>query len=54
LRQAAQLRAQYNLKTPDAIHAATAMEVGCAQFITNDDGFRRVLSLPVVVLKDLL
>jgi predicted nucleic acid-binding protein len=31
-RRAAQLRAQYNLKTPDALHVATALETGCQAF----------------------
>ena len=53
LRDAARLRAQFNLKTPDAIHAATALSVGCAQFITNDLIFRRVPGLNVIVLRDL-
>lgn len=52
LRAAAQLRATINLKTPDAIHAATALEVGCAQFITNDADLRRAPGLSVVILKE--
>lgn len=36
LRDAARLRATINLKTPDAIHAATALDSGCVQLITND------------------
>jgi len=54
LRDAAQLRADTNLKTPDAIHAATALAEGCVQFITNDPAFRRVTGLNVVVLSDLI
>jgi predicted nucleic acid-binding protein len=53
LREAAQLRAQINLKTPDAIHAATAIAHGCSIFLTNDNGFRRVSTLPLVVLSDI-
>jgi predicted nucleic acid-binding protein len=53
LREAAQLRAQTNLKTPDAIHAATAIAHGCRIFLTNDYGFRRVSSLPLVILSDI-
>ena len=52
LRDAARLRAAENLKTPDAIHAASALAAGCVQFITNDDDFRHVPSLPVVVLRE--
>jgi predicted nucleic acid-binding protein len=54
LERAAQLRASGSLKTPDAIHAATALEHGCALFVTNDVLFRRVLGLPVIILADLL
>jgi predicted nucleic acid-binding protein len=54
LREAAHLRATTKLKTPDAIHAATAADAGCALFITNDAGFRGLGSLPVVILDDLL
>ena len=50
----ARLRAETGLKTPDALHAATALWAGCALFITNDTDFRRVEGLPVVVLDDLL
>jgi predicted nucleic acid-binding protein len=42
------------LKTPDALHAATAIDSGCALFVTNDTGFRRVPSLPVAVLSEVL
>jgi predicted nucleic acid-binding protein len=51
---AAHLRATTGLKTPDALHAATALNVGSTLCITNDGGFRRVEGLPVVVLDDLL
>ena len=51
---AARLRAETALKTPDALHAATALRAGCALFITNDIDFRRVQGLPIVVLDDLL
>ncbi len=50
----ARLRAETGLKTPDALHAATALRAGCALFITNDTDFRRVQGLPVIVLDDLL
>ena len=50
----ARLRADTGLKTPDALHAATALRAGCAFFVTNDTDFRRVQGLPVVILDDLL
>ena len=51
---AARLRATSGLKTPDAIHAATALGAACALFVTNDSDFRRVQELPVTVLDDVL
>lgn len=55
LRHAAQLRADIPaLKTPDAIHAATALLHGCVLFVTNDRGFLRVPGLPLAILDDLL
>ena len=52
--RAARLRATTGLKTPDALHVATAQAAASALFITNDRDFRRVADLPVVVLDDLL
>ncbi|MBD2773651.1 type II toxin-antitoxin system VapC family toxin [Iningainema tapete] len=55
LREAARLRAiTPSLKTPDAIHAATAITSGCTQFITNDRQLRTVANLPVVILDEVL
>jgi predicted nucleic acid-binding protein len=54
LRDAAQLRATTKLRTPDALHAATAQQEGCVLFVTNDVGFRGVANLPLVILDDLL
>jgi predicted nucleic acid-binding protein len=55
LREAARLRAAIpGLKTPDAIHAATALVHGCALFVTNDTGFRRVPGLTLAILDDVL
>lgn len=53
LRDAAQLRATTKLRTPDAIHAATGSQAGCALFVTNDVGFCSVAGLPVVILDNL-
>ncbi|MCX6376773.1 MAG: PIN domain-containing protein [Armatimonadetes bacterium] len=52
LREAAKLRASTSLKSPDAIHASTAMSIGCSAFITNDAVFRSVTSLPVLLLSE--
>ena len=54
IERAAQLRAQIpGLKTPDAIHAATALEAGVASFITNDVALQRIAGLTVVAPGDL-
>ena len=54
MERAARLRADHSgLKTPDAIHAATALEAGVATFITNDLAFQRIAGLQVVTPNDL-
>ncbi len=50
LERAAQIRATTSLKTPDAIHAATALEVKCTLFVTNDAAFQRIPELTVHLL----
>jgi predicted nucleic acid-binding protein len=40
--RAARLRVTYNLSTPDAIHAATALQRGAGWLVTNDRKLRRV------------
>ena len=40
--EAARLRAQYGLRTPDAIHAATALVAGADLFVTNDRDLLKV------------
>jgi predicted nucleic acid-binding protein len=50
---AAQLRAQYNLKTPDALQIATAVHSNCDACLTNDGGWSRVKEIPILVLDDL-
>ena len=52
LESALSLRVQHKMRTPDAIHAATAQVAGCSLFITNDPVFRRLTSLPVAILND--
>lgn len=51
---AARIRAATGLATSDALHAATALRIGCTLFITNDTDFRRVQGLPIIVLDDLI
>jgi predicted nucleic acid-binding protein len=50
---AAELRAKYNLRTPDALQIATALENGCYAFLCNDNGLKRVTELQILVLDDL-
>jgi predicted nucleic acid-binding protein len=50
---AADLRARYGLKTPDALQVATAITAGCEAFLTGDKGLRRVTEVRVLVLDDL-
>jgi predicted nucleic acid-binding protein len=52
---ASDLRAAHNLRTPDAIHLATALQSGAEAFVSQDDRLRnlpiqdlRVLSLDQV------
>jgi predicted nucleic acid-binding protein len=53
LREAARLRATYpSLRTPDAIHAATALLNGCEMFLSNDTGYRQITGLPVALLDE--
>lgn len=51
---AARVRAQYNLRTPDALQAATALHSHATAFITNDPVFRRVTGFAPLVLNDFL
>ncbi|HET6576573.1 MAG TPA: PIN domain-containing protein [Fimbriiglobus sp.] len=53
LRAAASLRASIpKLRTPDAIHAATALHVSAGLFVTNDFVFRSVPGLSAAILDD--
>lgn len=51
--KAAELRATYNLKTPDALHLATAIISGADAFLTNDAGFKRVTDITILILDEL-
>jgi predicted nucleic acid-binding protein len=50
---AAQLRAAYNLRSPDAVHLATAIKSNCQAFLTNDLQLKRVTEIPILVLDEL-
>ena len=54
LEEAAKLRATLGLRTPDAIHVATALLHNCVLMVTNDSAFRRIPDLSVAVLNELI
>ena len=47
---AARLRAKYSLRTPDALHLATAIAGSATGFIGNDHVFQRVTELEILLL----
>jgi predicted nucleic acid-binding protein len=51
--RAADLRARYNLKTPDALQIAVALHAGCDAFLSNDLGLKRVTEVHVLILDEL-
>jgi predicted nucleic acid-binding protein len=51
--RAAELRANYKLRTPDALQIAIALNNGCEAFLTNDADMRRVTELRILVLDEL-
>jgi predicted nucleic acid-binding protein len=52
--RAAELRARYGLKTPDALHAATAIDAGVTGFVTNDAEYGRVQEFQTLQFEKLL
>lgn len=51
---AAFFRAKYDLRTPDAMHIATAYEAGAQAIICNDTKWKKVKEIAVLVLDDYL
>ena len=51
IEQATDLRARYGLRTPDAIHLATAIEEHADQFLTGDTALARCTEFRVEVLQ---
>ena len=51
--RAADLRARYRLRIPDALQIAVALEAGCQAYLTNDAAMQRVGELSVLILDDL-
>ena len=44
------IRAKHNLKTPDAIFIATALEEGAEAFITNDSRLNNIHQLNAIII----
>jgi predicted nucleic acid-binding protein len=51
--KAAEIRALYDIKTPDAIQLATGIVNGCDTFLTNDYTLKRIKEISVLVINDL-
>ena len=51
---AAKLRAEHNMKTPDAIHSASALFTGATGLVCNDRIFRRVAGMECLILDDVV
>ncbi len=49
-RKAAEIRAIYNLKTPDAIQVSASILQKADIFLSNDAGFQKIKEIPVVLL----
>ena len=50
--RAAELRAQYGVKTPNALHLATALLRNCGVFVTNDRRIPDIEGIQIVRLKE--
>jgi len=51
--RAADLRARYRLRTPDALQLAASLNIGCEAFLTNDAALQRITELRVLILDQL-
>jgi predicted nucleic acid-binding protein len=47
--EASRIRAESSLRTPDALHLATALIQKADWFVTNDKAFTRLLNLPLKI-----
>ena len=48
--RATEIRAQFNFKTPDALHLAAAVIAKCDVFLTNDHRLSRFTSLTIEII----
>jgi predicted nucleic acid-binding protein len=51
--QAAELRAKYRIKTPDAIQVATALETKANYFLTNDFRLKQIKEINIITPEEL-
>lgn len=51
--RAAEIRARYGMRTPDAIMLAAAIESGATLAVTNDSAWRKMDEIEVLLLRDL-
>jgi predicted nucleic acid-binding protein len=51
--EAARIRVQYNLRLPDALQIAAAMDAGCQAFLTNDAQLKRIAELNILLVSEL-
>ncbi len=51
--KAAELRARYRIRTPDAIQIATALHGEASMFLTNDRNLKRVQEIDIITLFDI-
>lgn len=47
---AAELRAKFGVRLPDAIQVAAAVLAKCDAFITNDRSLRQIIDIPILIL----
>ncbi|QTA91473.1 PIN domain-containing protein [Desulfonema magnum] len=52
-KQAAKLRAKYNLSLADALQIAAALAAGSDAFLTNDIALKRVRELKILVIEEI-
>jgi len=51
-KKASEIRANYKIKTPDAIQLASGIVNHCDSFLTNDRDLKKVKEINVIVLDD--
>lgn len=52
--KSAEIRAKYNIRTPDSIQVATAIACNAEYFLTNDFGLKSITEITVITLAELI